>query len=144
MDYKKIFQIELLIVFCLIYSCTNNFEKRDIAGRYESYVPHLSFEGYIIGEVLLLNKDSTYNYQTCGNVIKGKWKLNNTKDSLLLYCFDFKYKNDSLNKLRSTIVDSNIAMDEFKLLKGGFLLERVRNKKNKKMVNIKLIKIEKR
>lgn len=143
MVYKKIFQIELLIVLCLVYSCTNNYEARGFAGRYESYVPHLYFGGYTIGEVLLLNKDSTYNYQTCGNVIKGKWKLNYTKDSLLLYCFDFKYKNDSLNKLRSVIVDSSVAMDEFKLLKGGFLLERFRNKKNGKMVNIKLKKIEK-
>lgn len=58
-------------------------------------------ESYVLNSVLMLNEDSTYNLNTCGNVIKGKWKTKH--DSLLLYCTYNYIKNDSIRNVRKPV-----------------------------------------
>ena len=142
MKFINISKIKFLLILFILYSCSNNNYNTNMVGRYESFVPKFTIDHYSIGDVLLLNIDSTYNYQTCGNLISGKWKLNKQKDSLLLFCFDFKYRNDSLNEARHPTCDSSLLWDKFKILRGDYLLNKVKADNNRIMLNIKLKKMK--
>lgn len=71
------------------------------------------------GISLELKSDSTFSFQTCGNIIDGNWKT--AKDSLFLFCKNNKYRIDSLNivgyngrfakcneKPRAFLIDGNV------------------------------------
>ncbi len=91
----------LFYIFFINESCkTYDNEKRVLVGNYKSgktkgIASILDKTAYIIGSELSLNKDSTYTYNTCGNISEGIWKVRN--DSLFLYCKTNKYQIDSLN-----------------------------------------------
>lgn len=48
---------------------------------------------------LQIKEDSTYKVINCGNVITGNWVFRT--DSLILYCKDNRFINDSLNRFRT-------------------------------------------
>lgn len=59
---------------------------------------YLKKESIIVGQVLVLQPDSTYYLKTCGSHIAGKWKVKDG-DTLLLFCERNRLRNDSLNKI---------------------------------------------
>lgn len=50
----------------------------------------------IIGSSLVLEADSTFQYQTCGNNMSGRWRAQ--QDSLLLTVLTNHYRSDSMAK----------------------------------------------
>ena len=50
-----------------------------------------------IGTTLKLRKDSTYYYQSCGNIITGYWRV--IDDSLCLFDETNRWRTDSINNL---------------------------------------------
>ena len=75
-----------------------------------------------------LSKVSSFIYETCGNLIKGKWKLNFQPDSVLLFCNDFKYKTDSLNHERDTVCNPNASYMQHNIISNKYLLTSFRYK----------------
>jgi hypothetical protein len=61
----------------------------------ENYIKGI--RGHIVGCSLILEKDSSFLYMTCGNIQKGNWKIHN--DSLLLFVKSSRYKSDSLDHI---------------------------------------------
>jgi hypothetical protein len=53
-------------------------------------------KSYFVGSELVLNKDSTFKYTTCGNIMNGSWY--NFNDSLFLKVISNRWRIDSLNK----------------------------------------------
>jgi len=53
-------------------------------------------KSYFVGSELILNKDSTFKYTTCGNIMNGTWS--SFKDSLLLKITKNRWRIDSLDK----------------------------------------------
>ncbi|PJJ67121.1 hypothetical protein [Chryseobacterium geocarposphaerae] len=109
----------LLIVLCLS-SCnaqTNNFILR------EKYTLHKSKKS--LNYNLYINKDSTFIYTIGfgGSLVtecKGKWKLNNTRDSVVLKC----YSEKPLASLNFTYMENRINI--FKISKKGKTLSNER------------------
>jgi len=52
-------------------------------------------KGAYIGSEIILKKDSSFQYSTCGNILKGTWFTKN--DSLILNVNSNRLKIDSLN-----------------------------------------------
>ena len=52
-------------------------------------------KNYYVGSELILKKDSSYKYITCGNILTGSWRC--FKDSLLLKVTNNRWRIDSLN-----------------------------------------------
>jgi hypothetical protein len=80
-------------------------ESKDLTGHYvsapvnkvELKKAYLSGEAMPVkGSELKLNKDSTYVYKTCGNIIKGKWRV--SKDSLVLFTRSNRRRNEGVIK----------------------------------------------
>lgn len=61
----------------------------------ENYIKGI--KSHIVGCSLVLNKDSSFFYKTCGNIQKGNWKKRN--DSLLLYVKSSRFSLDSLDEI---------------------------------------------
>ena len=59
---------------------------------------------HIVGCSLVLNKDSSFFYKTCGNIQKGNWKTHN--DSLLLSVKSSRYRLDSLDNIYSEMYNN--------------------------------------
>jgi hypothetical protein len=57
----------------------------------------LRYNSYMLGSSVELKADSTFIYQTCGNIEIGKWTIE--EDSLVLYVSDGRHKNDSINAI---------------------------------------------
>ncbi len=53
-------------------------------------------KSYFVGCELILQKDSTFKYTTCGNIMTGTW--NCFRDSLFLNVTKNRWRNDSLAK----------------------------------------------
>jgi hypothetical protein len=92
-----------ILLGVLLFGCTNNTTFQP--GTY-SYVQISKLElgylfltksvtNYYIGSELILNKDSSYKYITCGNILTGSWRC--LKDSLLLKVTNNRWRIDSLN-----------------------------------------------
>lgn len=101
------------IFFITISSC--NFKTTSLTGIYKSYKPIFSSDKYTIGVVLKLNDDSTFNYQTCGDISSGKWVVSEKFDSVILYCYKFKYINDSLNSIKNPVCKQNEVFQSFEI-----------------------------
>lgn len=132
--------LKTIITFCFLvsmFSCSKHYTFKEMAGRYESSTPKLSFKSYAIGEVLILKVDSTYYYKGCGQIIKGKWDFNSLNDSIFLFCHDFRYRDDSLNEARKPTCDPTLPYDKFKILHGPSLIYR-NNKLNVMLSKVKL------
>ena len=93
--------------------------KNNLVGEYASFHPKFKNGKYTIGNRLKLNKDSSFNYESCGETVKGRWSLIN--DSVILFCYQFIYKNNNLNKLRSTYCANDIPYETFKIENNGDL-----------------------
>lgn len=107
----------LLFICFLLYSC--QVQHPNLIGTYKSN-PKYSLlhylgkrEHFAIGSTIILNSDSSFNYETCGNVLKGYWKLNN--DSLILNVISNRYRIDSLNytwpKLKISVLKFRVIKD---------------------------------
>lgn len=101
MTYNKI--VFLFFTFFFL-SCKTNKNIESLTGSYVSekysFVSKvfmaLKKESYVLNSHLVLNKDSSYQLNTCGNIIKGKWWVN--KDSLFLLCVEnYSTKDTTLN-----------------------------------------------
>ncbi|MFO0434991.1 MAG: hypothetical protein ACK5ZT_07060 [Sphingobacteriaceae bacterium] len=71
-------------------------KKEDICGNYESKkVSRIKslFSSYAIGMKLEVRRDSTFKFETCGNLGKGAWGMRN--DTLILFMESNKAKKDS-------------------------------------------------
>ncbi|ARV14297.1 hypothetical protein [Polaribacter sp. SA4-12] len=100
---KKHFFFLFTVVFT-ITSCTDTSKKNSIVGVYQSsklnFIEKIKYNTYkdIKGLKLILKKDSSFHYETCGLLIKGGWNTKN--DSLRLNVSDIKFVNDSINKIK--------------------------------------------
>jgi hypothetical protein len=124
MKLKLIFS--LIAPLLLIVNCSNISYEAVITGKYESKKYNLidnffiqtSGKSYVNGSSVELKEDSTFLYNTCGNIIKGYWNIR-YNDTLYLYCQEFKYKNDSLNKV--LVTKCNSEPDKFYINPNGEL-----------------------
>lgn len=99
----------LYILSFLLFGCASHSNVKGLAGKYQSpkyglmakIKMAINKESYVLNSVLVLNEDSTYHLNTCGNVIKGNWTTKH--DSLLLYCTYNYIKKDSIRKVRTPI-----------------------------------------
>ncbi|RZL45452.1 MAG: hypothetical protein EOP00_17425 [Pedobacter sp.] len=77
-------------------------KDKELCGKYKSEIKYLDriryYEsGFYTASKLLLNPDSTFNYETCKTLSNGKWKA--TNDSVFLHTSSIKFKIDSLKYL---------------------------------------------
>ena len=91
----------LLFTSFLILGCSSSVNS--LPGTYLSDSPSLfdkieckvnGINGWIAGSTLVLEKDSTFIYTTCGNIMMGKWSRE--EDSLSLHVESNRWRNDSL------------------------------------------------
>ena len=108
-----------LIIILLLGAC-RTISKHSLFGKYVSHIPLINTGKYTIGNELYLYKDSTFKYDGCGQHVKGRWLL--IKDNITLFCNDFNYKNDSLNKLTAHLCNDTIPYESFRILQNGDLL----------------------
>ena len=92
-----------IIFLCFIFSCGSIKKSVTVVGEYKSQRTnrvrvivdyHLSGKIYV-KDSMSVNQDATFIFKTCGNIIKGNWKVSN--DSLLLFVKSNRYRIDSLN-----------------------------------------------
>ncbi|MBL0135945.1 MAG: hypothetical protein IPP79_19185 [Chitinophagaceae bacterium] len=96
-------KISLLFVFFLI--CEACFAQQKLVGHYiispktnlqKVFSPLSGFKSYIVGSEITLNRDSSFEYSTCGNIIKGTWSSD--ADSVYFSIITNEYRTDSLRK----------------------------------------------
>ena len=93
----------LFLVFVLLTSCDKK-TTNELHGTYKSakldFSEKIRFStnNDIEGMILILKKDSTYFYDTCGILINGSWSVRD--DRLTMTVNNIRYKNDSINKMR--------------------------------------------
>ena len=93
----------LFLVFVLLTSCDKK-TTNELHGTYKSakldFSEKIRFStnNDIEGMILILKKDSTYLYDTCGILINGSWSVRD--DRLTMTVNNIRYKNDSINKMR--------------------------------------------
>jgi hypothetical protein len=98
MKYKS-----LIIISFIWLSC--NSKSQELAGTYKSsklkFTEKLNYgtNKDINGLTLILKKDSSYHYDTCGLLIDGSWKVRN--DSLIMSVSNIRFANDSINNIRT-------------------------------------------
>jgi hypothetical protein len=94
----------LFTIVFIITSCNNISQKSNVVGVYQSsklnFVEKIKYntDKEIKGLKLILKKDSTFHYETCGLLINGGWNTKN--DSLRLHVSAIKFVNDSINKIK--------------------------------------------
>lgn len=108
-----------LALIVLLYSCSNR-PDRNMVGYYTSTSTLLSKGDYVVGNSLEVKSDSTFYYVTCSAIIRGKWELKN--NIMLLFCYEFSYRNDSLNRSEKPFCNDNEPWESFVILKNGDLL----------------------
>lgn len=92
-------KIKVFLILSVFISCSST--EKSVFGTYSSKKQNWKdnlFIGYDIwanGTTLNLEKDSSFVLKSCGNTLKGDWKIKN--DSLLLYIHSNKFNIDSLN-----------------------------------------------
>lgn len=94
----------LIVLLVIILGCKDQSDVK--IGNYKFVKPSYVQLGYLyltrgvnscfIGSDIVLNKDSTFIYKTCGNIMTGKWT--NRSDSLFLEVTTNRWRIDSLNK----------------------------------------------
>lgn len=131
MNLKKV-----LIIVVLFVSCSTK-SKNNLIGEYASQNPLFNTGNYTIGNTLQLKKDSSFNYEGCGQIVRGKWAL--VKDSLVLFCFDFNYKDKELNQSTAHQCSDSIPFESFKIQDDGDLESCFKNKN--RVIKNHLIKI---
>lgn len=117
----RIFRIQILLGIFVGIGC-HSLQSVSLPGLYESRRSFERGSNYAIGETLTLNPDSSYEYKSCGGIEKGFWKLNTSRDSLLMFCKNFRYINDSLNRARNTTCYSSVPGYIYKIEPTGNLL----------------------
>lgn len=129
-------------IFFLIYSCSN--EKLDLAGKYKSEKLSLSekvlyFNSSKIKNLeLVLFKDSTFNYNTCGLIFEGKWVLK--KEKIYLKVYNYKWKDTSL-VLKNRCFNQNNNPDFFIYnIKNNSLLSIIEKENRKDIIKLKKAK----
>lgn len=95
----------ICFLFAIISAVGCSVQNTNMIGSYKSKEFNKINRGYlyffknapnvVIGSTLNLKADSTFHLVNCGNTIDGKWQIH--QDSLLLFCEDNKWNNDSLN-----------------------------------------------
>ncbi len=135
---RKYSLIIMLVIF--VSSCTYHQSSVSLIGTYKSYTPKFSFKKYSIGDNLTLKSDSNFIYENCGNISTGFWRLNSSNDSVLLFCVDFKYKNDSLNRINKVHCNPSIPLEIFYIESDGILINEFIAKKSKYFTSLKKIK----
>lgn len=115
---RDVFNLSLFfIMICL--GCKG--KPGSLMGKYKSVIPTFSNKNYTTGNTLILNVDSSFSFETCGEFISGTWKTNDEQDSLLLFFVSYEYKNDSLNKFPLKSWDKTQPSEKFKILSNGYL-----------------------
>jgi hypothetical protein len=103
-----IFKKTLFVLLSLLFlKCSTQNSVLSLTGKYVSkkynfidkMFMRLNSESNVVNSDLTLNNDSSYIYNTCGNIIKGKWQVK--RDSLILFCYENNYRNDSINKIKT-------------------------------------------
>jgi hypothetical protein len=102
---KLIFYKTWIILILLIFTSCNR-DNKIIIGKYKfietSKIERMwlyltsGINHFFVGCEIELNNDSSYVYKTCGNIIKGNWKVSN--DSLFCFIKSNRWRNDSLDK----------------------------------------------
>ncbi|MFY0643659.1 MAG: hypothetical protein JXR19_04265 [Bacteroidia bacterium] len=90
----------LIPLLLILSTCT----EKDIIGTYKSKeysnlkIMWMYHNKTLVpsGTTLVVNQDSTYIYESCGNIITGHWKV--IDDSLNLFAVTNRWRSDSLNK----------------------------------------------
>ena len=97
---KKFCNIFLIVI---LLSCSSINDVK--IGTYSSHLPNkisrainrrAGITGYIGKSEIILKKDSTYIYYTCGNINTGNWYCKG--DSLFLIVKTNRFRNDSLHE----------------------------------------------
>lgn len=121
--------MKLTIHICLLLisiSCSSVKKKQVLIGHYESktytvfqrIVMQMKNQTYVLQSNLELNNDSTYTFRSCGNIISGTWQVIHC-DTLVLYCTNNKFRNDSLNKVK--IASCGTKPSKYEIMKNGEL-----------------------
>ncbi|MGO4708225.1 hypothetical protein AB4Y90_03715 [Chryseobacterium sp. 2TAF14] len=88
----------LFVILISLLSCSAK-KTEQVFGVYVApeynYINKLKYGNFIPQLTLKLNEDYTYEYLTCAQIEKGKWKL--TENRLELYCEEKKFILDSIN-----------------------------------------------
>lgn len=93
--------LKCYIIFTVFISCSSS--QKSIVGTYISKKETRfdrffnSYDYWGTGSTLNLEKDSTFFMKNCGNILEGKWKVEN--DSLLLFASSNRFVIDSLNEI---------------------------------------------
>lgn len=132
------FGIYLFAVLLLtLFSCAKSDLK--LANYYTSYSPSF-FEKvkqtlkygkctWSFGTQLTLNKDSTFEMETCANCITGQWYANS--DTLFLRFQKASYKTDSLNYVKEWQEKCNVdGKTIYYLINGKYLEQGFKNEEN--------------
>ncbi|PSG90425.1 hypothetical protein [Aurantibacter aestuarii] len=89
-----------LTFFLIFISCKSEDEY---IGTYKSIIPNKQLkkkfktQQYIFNNELILKKDSTFFFKTCGIYANGKWSINNK--NIILKSDSTRFRNDSINKI---------------------------------------------
>lgn len=99
-----IFRFNKFLYFLFFCISCNTIQKQKIIGEYESKKPSILFQikykytNRAVGSRLVLNIDNSFEKKTCGNLIKGKWRVK--ADTLLLFYEENKFVIDSFNHIK--------------------------------------------
>ena len=115
----------LIIFIFLFFSCTTNKSSNDLTGNYTStrmdkverlyYQIGFGVNSSITKTKLLLKKDATFYFETCGIVTSGTWIIK--EDLLVLNVEQSKFKNDSLSKIKKPDVTERKDLFQFHIRK---------------------------
>jgi len=125
----KQFCIFVLLISCLLLSCQRSLDYHNIVGTYETEdfsSPRKAYQDFnkirrVVGLSLVLNEDSTFQFETCTSIYKGLWEA---KDSLLLVVDTSEYKPHFLNSRHCT----GVAEDKGRILDFGISPNRISRK----------------
>jgi hypothetical protein len=117
---RKIFFLFFLFIFSIqnLTGCKNKYE---LLGTYSVtektfkdriFLNKMRSDGRIIGSEINLNRDSTFNYKTCGSIVNGIWSRN--EDTLMLIVKNGKFISDSIQKVKGHELDCLIIKFEIR------------------------------
>src|SRR4051812_48325207 len=90
------------VILVILLTACNTARQQSITGCYKSKKYTLAGRGFLFiqgqyyttGSTIVLRKDSSFEYTTCGNFLKGSWIVKN--DSLCLDVFSNVLRSDTL------------------------------------------------
>lgn len=91
-----------IITFFLLAACSRKIEvigiyNTDRYSRAEKFSKSIvNKTWFVVGSSLEVNEDSTFHYQTCGNIMDGNWHIQ--RDSLVLDIDSNRWRSDSLQE----------------------------------------------